>query len=238
VAYADITVNDRNPVKRWLQRRRLADALWHVGRALDAAWNGRILDFGGGDATLCVDLKRRYPHATVVCYEPSASIREQAADVARGTGVEVVGTLPEGATYDLVLCCEVFEHLPAAQTHAALGLLRGLLAPDGRLVLGVPNEIHAVGLAKGLFRMLRRRGAYDARLDTILPAALGRPRPDRPVLDLDGLPFIYPHTGFDFRALRATVRASGFGYVAAYGSPFHRLPLGLSSEVYTVWRAT
>jgi SAM-dependent methyltransferase len=236
VPYADITTADRNPVKRWLQRRRLADALWYAGRGLGAGWRGRILDFGGGDAALCADLKRRHPAATVACYEPSETIRAEAERRAAGTGVEVHADVP-GATYDVVLCCEVFEHLPAAQTEAALKTLGTLLAPDGLLVLGVPNEIHAVGLAKGLFRMLRRRGAYDARLDTILPAARGKPRTDRPVLDLDGLPFIYPHTGFDHRRLVEQVAAAGFVLVASYGSPFHRLPLAVNAEVYTVWRA-
>jgi SAM-dependent methyltransferase len=237
VAYADITVNDRNPVKRWLQRRRLRDALRVAGRGRDARWAGSVLDFGGGDATLCVDVKHRFPRTRVVCYEPSESIRAQAEEVARGTGVEVLGAVPEGTTYDVVLCCEVFEHLPREPMLEALATLRRLLAPGGLLVLGVPNEVHAVGLAKGLFRMLRRRGAYDARWDTVLPAALGRPRADRPVLDLDGLPFIYPHTGFDFRSFAETVRGAGFAREAAYGSPFHLLPLALNSEVYTVWRA-
>jgi SAM-dependent methyltransferase len=233
--YADITTADRNPVKRWLQRRRLADAIWYVRRDMPPSWAGRVLDFGGGDATLCVDLRHRYPRARVACYEPSDSIRAEAAEVARGTGVGVLATVP-GETYDLVLCCEVFEHLPPEQTSEALRVLHRLVAPGGRLVLGVPNEVYAVGLAKGLFRMLRRRGAYDARLGTIVPAALGRPRPDRPVLDLDGLPFIYPHTGFDHRHLTASVGAAGFARVATYGSPFRRLPVVLSSEVYTVWR--
>lgn len=82
--------------------------------------------------------------------------------------------------------------------------------------------------------MLRRRGAYDARLDTILPAARGRPRTDRPVLDLDGLPFVFPHSGFDYRRLSSA--AAGFTAATSYGSPFHRLPLAVSSEVYSAWR--
>jgi hypothetical protein len=84
--------------------------------------------------------------------------------------------------------------------------------------------------------MLRRRGAYDACLDTILLAARGRPRTDRPVLDLDGLPFIFPHSGFDYRRLSSAVAAAGFTAVMSYGSPFHRLPLAVSSEVYSAWR--
>src|SRR5215210_5663892 len=45
--YSDITVHDRNPVKSYLQRRRLRDALT-VLDGLDEGFAGRFLDFGGG----------------------------------------------------------------------------------------------------------------------------------------------------------------------------------------------
>ena len=48
--YSGITVHDRNPVKSYLQRRRLRDAL-SVLDDLGEDFAGRILDFGGGVAS-------------------------------------------------------------------------------------------------------------------------------------------------------------------------------------------
>jgi len=51
MAYADITIRDRNPVKRWLQRRRFSDAL-KVLRDAQFGDRLRVLDFGAGDGEL------------------------------------------------------------------------------------------------------------------------------------------------------------------------------------------
>jgi len=237
MTYADITTNDRNPVKSWLQRRRLDDALWYVQHSTPRTWDGAMLDFGGGDGGLCARVKDRYPHASVTCYEPAAEIRKEAESALQGTGVLVTASLDPTSRYDLITCCEVFEHLPAQASSAALDTIKNALTPAGTAVLGVPNEIFAVGLLKGLFRMTRRYGQYDARWDTVLAAAAGRPKQDRPHLGIDGMPFIYPHTGFDFRVLRAQLAAHGLQPKRVYGSPLHRWPQAVNSEVYLVCRS-
>jgi hypothetical protein len=235
VPYADITTRERNRAKRWLQNRRLDDALYPLRGA--AGWSGRHLDFGGGDGALSLRLLDRFPAATSVCFEPSQTIHGEAKDQLSGSLVGLVSDLsgqPPGA-YDYITCCEVFEHLTDAAAREALRSISPMLAPAAMLVVGVPNEVFAVGLAKGIFRMTRRYGAYDAQWSTVGPAALGRPRTDRPVLDLDGLQFIFPHTGFDYRAFLRLAASEGFRLQQSYGSPMARAPRAMNSELYFVF---
>ena len=237
-SYADITTEDPNRVKRWLQSRRLDDALWHLGRTAGRDFDGRLLDFGGGDGALCRRFLARYPGAEAVSFDPSATMLAQAsASVGDGRMVVAGSTASfDAATFDVVTCCEVFEHPPAAQVDDALREIARLLRPDGTLVLGVPNELYLMALGKGVFRMARRNGEYDARWDTVLPATKGRPRADRPEHEIDGHPFIYPHTGFDYRDTRRDLARHGFRVVATYGSPLRRGPMLIRSEIYLVCR--
>ena len=133
-----------------------------------------------------------------------------------------------------MLCCEVLEHLPPTEARRALTDAHAALATSGQLVVGVPNELFGLALLKGLFRMARRRGEYDARIDTVAAATIGRPRLDRPVQQLDGLAFIYHHAGFDYRIARRQLEDAGFTVTGAFGSPFPALPLWCNAEVYFV----
>ena len=51
MTYSDITFNDRNPIKRWLQRRRLESAISFAGSSLKLG--ATICDFGAGNGELC-----------------------------------------------------------------------------------------------------------------------------------------------------------------------------------------
>ncbi len=241
-SYADITTDDPNVVKRWLQNRRLDDALWHVSAQLGTGFSGRMVDYGGGDGALCRRFLDRFPRASVTSFDPSTSMFGQAAasasTAASDRAFTVIGSTTEldAASMDVITCCEVFEHLPAAQIEEAMCELTRLLSPGGLLIIGVPNELYLMALGKGLFRMARRNGQYDARWDTVLPAAQGHPRTDRPVHDLDGLPFIYPHTGFDYRTTLVDLEHHGFEVVSAHGSPIRRGPRFVNSELYLVCR--
>ena len=195
-----------------------------------------MLDFGGGDGTLSVEFMSAYPLANVACYEPSSAMRDQAAAVLPNLRLyEAAADIPPGA-FDLVTCCEVFEHLPEPETAAALDAIAAALRPGGLLVVGVPNEIFLMGLLKGCFRMARRHGEYDATWSTVMPSALGRPPRDRPVTMLDDLPFIYPHTGFDFRTFAAVAASHSFMLRSVSGSPFPRAPACCNAEIYFLFR--
>ncbi len=234
-SYENITLNDPNRLKRRLQSRRLDDALHAWPRTLTTQWTGHYLDFGGGSGALCSRVRQRFPAARITCFEPSISNRAEAAGLHAGQDIELVADATSLAgPYDIITCCEVFEHLPDEQTTIELDRLRRLLTPDGLLIVGVPNEIYAVGLAKGLFRMTRRYGAYDANWRNVLACAVGRPPTDRAVAEFEQLPYIFDHTGFDYRRLRAQLDRHGLQVRQTYGSPFRALPPTVSSEAYFV----
>lgn len=235
--YSEKTTQDRNPLKRFVQRRRLADALSTL-RHLDPGFSGHLLDYGAGGGELTGMLARRFPASEVVCYEPAPDLFEEAKeDLAGLRNVELVSSFEDlkGRRFEYAFCLEVFEHLPPRRTEQAIRRLNRLLAPGGTLVIGVPNELFVPALAKGIFRMTRRYGAFDARPSNVLKAALGRPPKTRPVRRIArGLPYHMAHTGFDYRKLQERL-SEAFEPVRSFGSPIDAAPWLLSSEIYLVF---
>lgn len=233
--YTDITIKDRNVVKRYLQRQRLRDALSVVDH-LDANFAGSFLDYGGGSGELSKMLAQSFPMARVFCYEPAPEIFEEARENLTGMkNVALIGSFEElkNLHFDYVFSLEVFEHLPHRQTIQAIKRLNRLLDEGGVLVIGVPNELFLSAAVKGIFRMTRRYGAFDARPSNVLKAALGRPPQQRPVKRIaNGLPYHFHHTGFDHRELRSLLSET-FDLVRQFGSPF-RVTGPLNSEIYMV----
>jgi PPOX class probable F420-dependent enzyme len=232
--YSDITVHDRNPVKSYLQRRRLRDAL-SVLDGLDQRFEGRFLDFGGGSGELTRIIAGRFPEAEVFCYEPAPDLLEEARRNLSGfDNVVLVPSLEklEGERFRYVFCLEVFEHLPRRETARAIRAIRRLLTRGGTAVVGVPNELFLPALLKGLFRMTQRYGEFDARPANVLRAAVGRPPRRRPVREIaPGLPYHFHHTGFDHRALRRTLSET-FEVERQFASPVGGELLGM--EIYLV----
>ncbi len=231
MSYAEITRNDRNAIKRFLHRRRLNDA---VALATRQDSPRTIVDFGAGDGELSRRLAAALPQATIFCYEPAENLREQAASVLRGQANVVlassVESLPTGQA-DVVYCLEVFEHLPPEETAAALADIERLLKDDGLAVIGVPIEIFGPALAKGLLRMWRRRGAFDARMGNVLAALCGAPPRDRPAREITpGLSYYPHHLGFDHRRLRSRL-VERFDVQRAVCSPVPWLGAGFNSEI-------
>lgn len=231
MTYADLTWDDPNPVKRWLQRKRITDALALVPPERRIA---RIVDFGGGDGVLAEQAARRWPEAEIVVFEPHDELAEAARSRLSGLDrVRVVGRereLPSDA--DVVFCTEVFEHLPEAETERALWEIDRVLKPGGLLVAGVPVEIGLPALFKGLFRQWRRANAYDADWSRIWRATLSRPPTDRPIEQIGaGRRYHSFHLGFDFRLLRNRLVA-WFGPVRTTGSPAALAPVLANSEAY------
>jgi SAM-dependent methyltransferase len=207
VSYSGQTFADSNPVKRWLQRRRLESAISVAGGARPPR---AICDFGAGNGELCKRLAARHPGARIVCYEPAGALLAEARENLRALGgrIEYRGErdrLGDGE-FDVVYCLEVFEHLPAQERAAALATLARILAAGGLAVIGVPVETGLPALYKGLFRMTRRFGAFDATPSHVLRAFLGRP-PERPVAEIaPGLRFHFDHLGFDHRRFARELR--------------------------------
>jgi SAM-dependent methyltransferase len=232
MAYADLTTRDPNRFKRWLQRHRFADAVALV--PLGGAAPLRILDFGGGDGELVRQMAlRRSVQACV--YEPTPRVMAEAKEKLSGLpGVEFAPSLHsiESESFDYVFCLEVFEHLPPAETDVAFAEMRRLVKRNGFVVIGVPHEIFLPALIKGLFRMTRRYGAFDASPRTVLAAVVGRPPSERPVMQISpGLAYYGAHLGFDYRDLERKLHAQ-FRLVRRWFSPVPMLGSALNSEVY------
>lgn len=228
--YAGLTREDPNPVKRWLQEKRLSDALAALPRGLRPR---TIVDFGAGDGELAWRLAARFPEARVAVFEPArdfaAASRRRLG--ARAVVVETEGALPSFCA-DLIVCTEVFEHLPPAEERAATRQLDRLLAPGGRLLVGVPVETGPPALVKGLFRAVRRSEAEDARWSAIRSAAAGQAPADREVVEIaPGRRYHPSHLGFDHRALRARL-AERFTIAGERRSPLAAAPVWAASEVY------
>jgi len=133
-----------------------------------------------------------------------------------------------------VFCLEVFEHLPRRETVHAIREIDRLLGREGTLVVGVPNELFIPALVKGLFRMTRRYGSFDARPGNVLRAVLGRPPKRRPVREITpGLPYHFHHTGFDHRKLRIKLSET-FEIARQFASPVGGELLG--TEIYFILR--
>lgn len=237
-SYSDLTTGDCNPLKRFVQRRRLADALRAIG-AVGGDYRGSVLDYGGADGQLSRRIAARLPQARVVCYEPAPYLAAEAqrhlAGVPNARLVTSLGEL-EGQRFDYCFCLEVLEHLPEPVVQQTLTQIEQLLVPGGRCVFGVPNEVFLPALVKGLFRMVRRPGQFDTRPANVLRAVIGRPPVDRPLGEIaPGLPYHFFHLGFDYRRLRERL-PDWFSIERIYGSPLPWGPLGLNFEVYFVAR--
>lgn len=233
MSYSEITFGDKNPVKRWLQRRRLVSALAAAGRPDPPP--SQVCDFGAGNGELCKLLVKRFPRAGIICYEPEAGLLDEARENLAGLpGIDLcpdMGHL-EKASVDLLFCLEVFEHLPPAETAAALQRIADLLKPGGKTVIGVPVEIGIPALYKGLFRMVRRFGAFDADPGNILLCLAGNPPKHRPAAELGpGLNYYFEHLGFDYRRLMVQL-GRYFKRPSITASPFPFLGPRLMPEIY------
>jgi hypothetical protein len=136
--------------------------------------------------------------------------------------------------YDRICCLEVFEHLTDEAINLILDDFHRMLTDDGFIIIGVPNEIYLAALIRGLFRMSRRFGSYDAKLINIVCATFGIPPKDRPWKgDSPRSTYASPHMGFDHRELRVLL-SNRFCITKVYGSPFKHLPLLFNTEVYFI----
>lgn len=236
MSYASITFSDKNPFKQWLQRQRLVTAMKLCGEALENAPQ-TMCDFGAGNGELCKLLAARYQSAKLICYEPApyllSEARENLSAIARVEFWQDIQNVALG-TLDVVFCLEVFEHLPPEETIQALQTISDLLKPDGIVILGVPVEVGVPALYKGLFRMSRRSGAFDANLKNIVSAFFYRPPGNRPTTEIaPGIRFHCEHIGFDFRRLKKAL-GSYFKLRRVSASPFAIFGSWLMPEVYFV----
>jgi trans-aconitate methyltransferase len=140
--YSMITFKDPSAIKRYVQRRRLADALSVLDQR-DERFAGRVLDYGGGNGELTKMIANRFPKVQAVCYEPSLEMLTEAQENLYGLEIIIlVSSLKdmEHASFDYVFFLEVFEHLPRGPTIKAIKRKNRLLKTGGVLSLGCPTS--------------------------------------------------------------------------------------------------
>ena len=233
MSYSDITFKDKNPIKRWLQNQRLLSAinLAHVSCNNPQA----ICDFGAGNGELCKLLSKIYPSSNIICYEPTISLLNEARENLKNISNVIFCQDTNSIAFesiDLLFCLEVFEHLPPKETDDALDKISKILSSEGMLVFGIPVEIGFPALYKGLFRMSRRYGAFDANFRNVLLSFIGFPPKNRPVIEITpGLNFYLEHMGFNFHCFKEHLGVR-FKILNITASPISFLTCWLMPEVY------
>lgn len=235
MSYANITFSDRNPVKRWLQQRRLTDALQLTAGMQNIS---TVLDFGAGNGELSKQLIDFFPQAHVICYEPAvhlmAEARINAENFQQISFVTDIDTVSK-KSIDLIYCLEVFEHLPKKEAEVALSLICSLLREGGFAIMGVPIEIYLPALYKGIFRMTRRFGEFDVTPGNILKSSFGFPPQHRPVSEIAiGWLYHHHHLGFDYRRFRELIKSKPLMIMKQSASPISTLGTWFNPEVYFV----
>ena len=114
----------------------------------------RVLDVGCGEGFLLAQIQDDLPEARVTALDLDPATVAESRDCCPSAGVLVADAeqlpFPTGS-FDLVVACEVLEHLP--HPHQAVAEFRRVLADDGVLLASVPWE--------PVWRMLNvARGAY------------------------------------------------------------------------------
>lgn len=237
MSYADITFYDQNPVKRLLQQHRLTDAI----RLNPHLQNVKtVLDFGAGNGELSKRLALFFPQAQIICYEPSPDLMAEAQKNVEGFKqikfVTDIGTVSNDSI-DLLYCLEVFEHLPEKEAEVAFSAIWSVLRDSGIAIMGVPVEVHLPALYKGIFRMTRRYGDFDATLGNILKATFGFPPQHRPVREITtGFSYHFHHLGFDYRRFRELLGRNRFIILKQSASPLPALGTWINPELYFVVR--
>ena len=229
--YANITFNDRNIIKRWLQRKRLTTSL----RLIDPEFRPAcIVDYGAGNGEIIKTLAVLYPDAQIICFEPTRNLMEEARKNLTGIPnvvfTETVETIA-ASSVDLLFCLEVFEHLPSKETRDAFNVFKRVLSDRGKVVVGLPVEVGIPSLYKGIFRMVRRYGAYDATIGNVLRSFAYLPPNERPCSEIaPGFGYYFDHMGFDYRAFKSEL-SKHFLIDEVKGGPFPALGAVFNPEI-------
>jgi SAM-dependent methyltransferase len=219
VSYARQTVDSPNPLARFSHRRRLRIAVSHATRLLPQ--DGCLLDYGSGPGTFLEALSQQRPDAELIGYDPYMSASADGHFVATMSEVRA-------NSVSVVTVLETLEHLHEGELDEFVLETRRVLRPDGWLLASVPIMVGPVVLLKEANGVLLHRRRVDYSAKELLHVVLGR-RIDRPA-DIKA-----SHKGFDHRVLDRRL-AQDFTREKRWYSPFPRMPFGMNSQVFTLWR--
>ena len=110
----------------------------------------RVLELGCGEAALAVAYKMRNPSVEYVAIEthpPAAAVAATRVDrlIEADFMTMDAAALQALGSFDVIVLGDVLEHLP--DPWRALKTLRGMLKPEGRVALSVPNVSHWTAMA-------------------------------------------------------------------------------------------
>jgi 2-polyprenyl-3-methyl-5-hydroxy-6-metoxy-1,4-benzoquinol methylase len=149
LALQETLYSSRNPTRRWLHRTRLERVEAALRRAAAGAPTARALEVGPGSGVYLPILAELY--GEVVAADVEDAFLEQARGIAAthpnvtAVADDITRTDLPDASFDLILCSEVIEHIP--DSAAALAGIRRLLRPGGVLVLSTPQRHSPLELA-------------------------------------------------------------------------------------------
>jgi SAM-dependent methyltransferase len=131
--------NSRNPTRRWLHCTRRD---WITGKLRQYAQGARALEVGFGAGVYLPAMAELFSEVMATDLE-EAHLRHTSAIARRYPNLRLIrddicnSRLPE-ASFSLVLCSEVIEHLP--DSASALAAIHRLLEPGGILILSTPQR--------------------------------------------------------------------------------------------------
>lgn len=171
-------------------------------------------DVGCGDGQLGARVLRELGCVVYGCEMDASKAARASAFAKVDVGDVRQWTPPE--PLDIILCAELFEHLPAEDQPVLLRSMRGWLRPGGHLILSTPQRNSPVALFERGYTRLRRRPAYDW-WDPTHVSILGRRRLEALLAD----------TGFTIERRVGTHLVPELLPVSALHKTQHEGPLGL-----------
>jgi SAM-dependent methyltransferase len=157
-------------------QRHVFDAVLRAARRLPGYPKRRVLDLSAGRGEIAAALSAdgcavRATHFRHDDYKLTQQPGRLPADsLTIDTAVDLTRQLPyDSASFDLVILCEVAEHLPTYMP--VIAEIGRVLAPGGCLILSTPNvaRLHSRGrfLWTGTHKLIRRRVGWDLSADDL-----------------------------------------------------------------------
>jgi 2-polyprenyl-3-methyl-5-hydroxy-6-metoxy-1,4-benzoquinol methylase len=155
--------NSRNPTRRWLHCTR-RDWIIAKLRELAAERPGRALEIGFGAGVYLSALAENYREVTATDLDQAHLDHAQRLLITHPNLRLLTDDITDSkllpASFDLILCSEVLEHIP--DTDRVIAGIRRLLAPGGFLLLSTPQR-HSlmeltckVAFMPGVIQLVRR----------------------------------------------------------------------------------
>ena len=116
-----------------------------------------LLDLGAGAGYLGASVRGHFGHLSGLESDPEAASADTAKLYDRWITAALTPEFSPGRLFDVIVCADVLEHL--ANPEEILAMLRGWLAPEGRLLVSLPNVANLtvrLALLAGRFRYAER----------------------------------------------------------------------------------